>query len=1003
MKRITFVFALLLLCVSQIAWAQNIRVTGTVKNASGEELIEASVKVLGTSVATVTDANGNYVIMAPANATLEFSYVNCEPQQVAVNGRTQIDVVLKDQNELEAAIVVGYGTARKISQVGSAQAVKTKALKDRPVINVGDALQGQVAGLQVYSSSGDPSETVSMRIRGVSSINASTTPLYILDGSPVSASIFTTLNANDIENVVILKDAASTAIYGSRAANGVVYITTKKGSGSKPTVRISANYGISKVARNPIRMANNSEYFQLYEMADPTIATDAEYIAMRDFYVNNNIGTNWKKWLLHESAPTVGGDVSISGRGEIVDYYVSLNANRQNGVERNTAMNRYGVRSNINVKVTDWFKTGLNLALTYTTSRVASYNTTGNSWYNPLNLATWIYPYASIREVKTSTNDNYVGIGDPGTFLGYGDFKHYIEEAGLWDNRHLNQYRPAFNNYARINGNLYEEITPIKGLTIRFAQALEGYDYRYTRYLLINNESFMPGSGWSYESFSRFYRMTSTNTAEYKFTIADKHNITALIGQESIVNNSNSFTVGTTNFSDMRLWSITRGQDISIADNLSWSLSKYTYNSIFARLSYEFGNKYFVDASFRRDGSSLFGEDRRYANFWSIGATWEAKRESFLKDVSWLNNLNLSLSYGTVGNSGIDNYLSMGSIGQTATPYNGNLGWYIGDPGNPSLTWETVETLNFAIDSRLFDRVNAKLELYQRTTKDMLMSIPWSYSTGHSGGWGNIGNMVNRGIEVTLGVDIIKKNDMWLNATLNFAYNKDKITKLFNGRDEFTVENTGLAYTKGHSAGEFKYVRWAGVDPANGRPMWYDKDGNLTDTYNADDAVLTGKSRYAPWSGGLQIDFSWKRFSLQAQFSGVFKKYMINNDMYFWTNVTNIAESNKAAELVYQTWRQPGDIAKYPAIEYTEHHFDTRFIENASFVRLKGITLSYSLSQNALNTIGGVLKGVRVYVTGRNLLTWTKYRGWDPEVNSNLALGRYPNSKQFAAGIEITF
>ena len=618
-------------------------------------------------------------------------------------------------------------------------------------------------------------------------------------------------------------------------------------------------------------------------------------------------------------------------------------------------------------------------------------------------MAMWIYPYASIREVKTTTTDSYMGGGDPGTFIGYGDIKHYIGEAGLWDNRYLNQWRPAANNYGRLNGNLYEELTPLKGLTIRFAQALEGYDYRYTRNLRIDGEVFTAGnSGWSYENFDRFYRMTSTNTIEYKFKLFDNHHFTALAGQEAIVNKSNGFGAGSTIFTDKRLWTITSGQDTDVSE-LSWSYSKYTYNSIFARLSYDFAEKYFIDASFRRDGSSLFGENKRYANFWSVGATWEAKRENFLKNVKWIDKLNVSASWGTVGNSGIDNYLSVGSIAQTSTPYDGVNGWYLDGPSNPDLTWETVETMNFAVDARLFNKLDLKVELYKRTTKDMLMEIPWSYSTGFSGGWGNVGNMVNKGIEVTLGWDIIAKRDMRLTTTLNFAYNKDKITKLFNGRDFFTVENTGLRYTVGHSAGEFAMVRWAGVDPANGRPLWLDKDGNITDTYNDDDEVLIGKSRYAPWSGGLNIDFVWKRFSLQAQFSGVFKKYMTNNDMYFWTNITNIAESNIAADVLYNTWRQPGDIAKYPAVEYTEHHFDTRFIENASFVRLKGITLSYSVSDKTLHALGGILKGVRVYVTGRNLLTWTKYKGWDPEVNTNVSLGRYPNSKQIAAGLEITF
>lgn len=996
MKRITFVFALLLLCISQVAWAQTIRVTGTVADAkTGDPLPDASVTVKGTTAGVSTDVNGKYTIEVSRNAVLVFGFTNYKNLEIPVNGRTVVDALLEEDGLLEEAIIVGYGTARKLTQVGSAAVVKTKAIKDRPTINVGDALQGQVAGLQVYSSSGDPSATVSMRIRGVSSINASTTPLFVLDGQPVLSDVFSTINANDIENIVILKDAASTSIYGSRAANGVVYITTKKGQGETPSVRISANYGVSSVAQNPIRMMNNAEYYAMREIADPTLLNDADFQAEKNFNVSNNIGTNWKKYMLHSTAPTMGGDFSISGRGKVVDYYLSLNANRQEGVERNTAMNRYGVRSNVNVRVTNWFKAGVNIGLTYQGSRVASYNTTGNSRYNPLNFAMWIYPYASIREVEKNPD---------GSFKGYGAYKYYIDEAGLWDNRYLNKYRPAWENYVRLNGQLYEELTPIKGLTIRFAQGLEGYDYRYTRRLLIDpNGCFTPGSsGWSGEQFSRYYRMSSTNTIEYKHTFAEKHNLTALVGQEAIINTSNGFDVLTRVFYDERLWAINKAENVAM-DDISYSYSKSVFNSIFTRLSYDYGNKYFVDLSWRRDGSSLFGADKRYANFWSVGAMWDAKNEDFLKDVNWLNKLNISASYGTVGNSGISNYLSVGTINQTATPYLGSMGYYLGSASNPGLTWETIESFNVAADARFFDRLDLKLEYYHRTTKDMLMEIPWSYSTGFSGGWGNVGNMVNKGIEATIGVDILRKKDMWLHASLNFAYNKDEITKLFDGRDFFTVSKTGLEYTVGHSAGEFFYVRWAGVDPATGRPQWYDKNGNLTTTYNADDAVATGKSRYAPWSGGLMIDFTWKRLAVQAQFSGVFKKYMINNDMYFWTNVGNISDANKAADLLYNIWRKPGDKAKYAAVEHFNQQFDTRFIENASFVRLKNLTISYSLSDKALEAIGGLFKGLRVYVTGRNLLTWTKYRGWDPEVNSNLSLGRYPNSKQYSAGIEITF
>ncbi len=432
----------------------------------------------------------------------------------------------------------------------------------------------------------------------------------------------------------------------------------------------------------------------------------------------------------------------------------------------------------------------------------------------------------------------------------------------------------------------------------------------------------------------------------------------------------------------------------------SWSQSKF--NSIFSRLSYDFAGKYYIDASFRRDGSSLFGANKRYANFWSVGAMWDIKKENFLKDSDWINKLQLSANYGTVGNSGISNYLSHATVA-TGTNYHGTT-YYINNSGNENLTWETLESLNIALDFRLWNRFEAKVEVYRKMTKDMLLEIPWSYSTGFAGGYGNIGNMKNEGIEATLTYDWIRNENMFLQTSLNVSYNKDKITSLFDGRDEFQLPDYGLNYKVGHSAGELWYVKSAGIDPATGRPLWYDKDGNITDVYSDDNRILLGKSRYAPWSAGLQIDFTYKNFALQAQFSGIFGKYLINNDRYFYTN-SNFADNRLASELLTEMWQSPGQKAKYPNPLYVvnDECFDSRLVENASFVRLKGVTLSYSLGKNAINKLGGVLTGVRFFVTGRNLLTWTKYSGWDPEQNINLQLAVYPNSKQYAAGVELTF
>ncbi len=1000
MKRITFVLGLLLLLSFSSALAQTIKVTGTIIGKSDNQPIPgADIIVKGTKSGTSADANGQYVINVRRDAVLVFSFMGYKTLEVPVDGKSVIDVELEEDAEmLEPTIVVGYGTARKISSVvGSAQTVRAKTLKDKPVINAGDALQGAVAGLQVYSSSGDPSATVSMRIRGVNSLTLSNTPLFVLDGTPVASDIFSTISANDIETVTILKDASSTAIYGSRAANGVVYITTKKGTGEKPNVKLSFNYGISNLARFPIEGVNSEQWFELAEIVNPLLKTDPDFQANKDFRLKNNIGTDWMKWMLNQNAPTVGADFSISSRTKRSDYYVSVSANRQEGIEPHTAMNRYTARVNLNSKATDWFRFGINMSVAYQASREnpsnADYdNDNRNSMSNPTFFALRAVPWWSARDILKDASGN---------FIGYGDEQTYLEDYGGWNHFYRWTYTPRKNNLARLNGNLYEEFIPIKGLTIRFAQGFEGYDYRFKAVNYVDPLGLRTSGGAS-ESFQRFYRLTTSNTIEYRFQLGENHNFSLLGGQEAIIANTTSFGTSSTGQTDARLWAINQGTTYGAP---SWSYTQRKDNSLFSRFSYDYAGKYYLDASFRRDGSSVFGADNRYANFWSVGGMWDIRKESAFKNLSWLNKLQLSASYGTVGNSGISSYFGIGTIGGGGSQYDGTRSWYISNSENRKLTWETLKTLNIGLDFRVWDKLEAKIEYYRKMTANMLLLIPWSYSTGFSGGYGNIGNMKNEGVEATISYDFIRSERAFLQVSLNASYNKDKIVNLFDGRDYFERPSYGLKYMIGHSPGEFWYQKFAGIDPANGRALWYDKDGNITNVFSEDDRVLLGKSRYAPWAGGVQIDFVYRQFSLQAQFSGVFGKYMMNNDKYFYTN-TNFASNRRlAVDVLKNVWTTPGQQAKYPNPAYVVNSecFDSRLVENASFVRLKGLTLSYSLGKNALNSLGGVLTGVRIFATGRNLFTITKYTGWDPEQDTNVSLGSYPNSKQYSAGIELTF
>ena len=959
---------------------------GTVKDTQGEPLIGVSVKDNTSGAVAISDIDGMYAIKVADGDEIVWSFVGMESVTMKAYAGMSGDVVLKASTEmLEEMVVVGYGTAKKISSiVGAATTVKSEVLNSAPAASVGDALQGQVAGLQVFSSTGEPGSDVTMRLRGVNSINASNTPLFILDGSPVDVGIFTSLNPNDIENITVLKDASSAAIYGSRAANGVIFITTKKGKGETPVVQFSASYGVSNVANYPVELMSSEQWFAFREMTDPSLASNTQFQALKDFRLKNGISYDWKKWILNENAPTWKADLSLSGRTQKMDYYISMGGFDQEGIEHFSYLERYNLRSNINVMATDWLKVGLNTTLSYQQQKSAGYSTVGTSYYNPMNIALWSLPYAVPYEILTDVSGN---------FAGYGKEQDYISDLGLWNYFKRMEAQPSSSNTFKINMNAYQEIRPLEGLTIRAMQALDDSEYKYTGKVLPND---MGLSTVTEETFRRIYRLTSTNTIEYKFSLGEKHFIDLLGGHESIVYKNQGFGAASSGQTDIRMTGVNQGTDYN---QPSYSSSETSQNSFFVRMSYSFDDKYFLDGTFRTDGSSLFGEDNKYANFYSFGGMWNMKKEDFLKDVAWLDNLQVKASYGTMGNSGIDNYLSYG-LTETGKQYDGIGSWYLSSLSNSGLTWETLENLSFGVNATMFKNFTVNLELYNKLTKNMLMYIPYSFQTGFSGGWGNVGNMRNRGFDLELKYDFVNTKDWFVSAALNMNYNKNEITELFGGRNEFVDGRSGLKYEVGKPYGEFYLVEYAGVDPATGKQIWYDKDGNLTGSYSESDAKFIGKNRFAPWSGGLNINVSYKGFALNAAFSGVFGKYIENYDRYFIENPSFVDESNMTARMM-NIWTTPGQITDIPKAGETIKH-DSRWIDNASFVRLKNLQLSYTLPA-AVAKKTGLLNGMKVYVTGRNLVTFTGYKGIDPEVDYETASGDYPNTKQIIAGVEFTF
>lgn len=925
--------------------------------------------------------------------TLQISYIGMQTQEVAI--KPNVKVILKPDSELlDEVVITGYGTGKKIgSVVGSVSKVGEEKLDKVVTANFTDALSGQVSGLSVLSGSGDPSKSASIRLRGVSSLNASTTPLFILDGAPITSSLFNSLNPGDIENITVLKDAASTAIYGSRAANGVIVITSKKGKfDQKSTVTLRAQYGFSKMVEDQIDMMNSEQYIHFRDLVGAPVSQE-----IKDLVNKYGISTDWRKEIFNSSAPTYTLDAAVQGGSSNISYYLSLNHHDQQGIMDQSGMRREALRLNMTSKVNSWLKVGIQSNLGFSQYELNAENEDTKQIYvqNPAAFARFALPYDTPREYTIDENGNLV----------WGEAAKKLHYTGYTTPSFADDYRKTIRRIVTGNINLFQELTPIKGLTIRAQQALDAYDYTldhkvlpYDEIITAFGDKISKRSGSAQKSFQRYYSFTYTNTAEYKFHI-NQHNVNLLVGQESIISSNTSFGVYASGHTDTRQMKLTQATTVAVSD-LSDTKSETVFNSYFFNGGYNYDEKYYLDLTVRRDGSSLFAPDDRWSTFYSVGAKWDLKKERFMDDINWLDELSLKVSYGTTGNSGIDNYAYFGLIGNGTNTYNGQGTLGIAQASNYDLTWETVKATNVGISFRVFDRLSMNVEYYNKKTEDMLLEIPYSYTTGFASGWGNVGSMVNKGVDLDFTLDLVRNNNFNWAVKANFNYNHNEITELFDGRNEFALPNYGLKYKIGHDCGELYQVRYAGVDSRDGKQMWYDKNGNLTKQYNAEeDAVLIGKSRFAPYTGGFGTEFGWKGLSVNADFSWAWKKYMINNDNYFLENANQGLSINQTTKML-NIWTKPGDVTDVPALGEAIQ-FDSHLVEDASFLRLKTVTIQYELPKSILKHTK--LGHVKVFAIGRNLLTWTSYRGYDPEPDSNLVRFNYPNTRQFVFGAEVSF
>ena len=977
-KRVFLLFLFLGAMAMHIVHAQSFSVRGNVVSGEDNEpLLGLGVLQEGTLNGVTTDFDGNYIIEIKNadEATLVFSYMGYLTQRIKVNASTKkLDIVMQPEAlQVDEVVVVAYGVRKKGTIAGSVSTVKAEKLESVPAVGFDQALQGLTSGMTVISNSGEPSKPAVFQIRGMNSINSGTTPLFILDGVPITSSDFNAINPADIESVNVLKDASSTSIYGARAANGVVVITTKRGTATdKVDVTFRTQQGFSDLAHGTWNLMNTEERI-LFEQE---LGLDAGL----DYDLLRKTDVNWLDIVFNDKARLQSYDLSVNYASDKINYFVSGGFFDQEGIAQGSTFERYNMRANVDVKAADWLKIGTNTMITY--EEVQQADEGEYSLSSPISACRFMLPYWNpYRE------DGSVASSSDGSWNG--TTHNPIE----WMNNN-----PVTNKKYKALTVLYAEVTPIKNLTLT---SRLGVDYTHSTADMKSYPSFIGNGGVGVAGRSSYdaVNLTITNTASYLFKVNNNHSFNMMLGQEGVDYRSEGFQVITRGQNNDAFTSVSSGTRAA-----SWanSSSSHAFLSFFGRGEYNYKDLYYADFSLRTDASSRFGKEGRWATFWSLGFMYNLRKADFMKETNkWLTNAQIALSIGTSGNSSIPDYDHLALVGSGAN-YTNNAGIIPISEGNETLGWEELLSTNLALHFGFYNRVNLDVEFYKKITTNMLMLVPQSYvNNGFGTRWDNVGEMENSGVEFSLSADIIRTKKFVWSINANASYNKNEITELYNGLDEYELSNTSTKLVVGHSVGEFFINRYAGVNPANGDALWYTKDGEITNVFSEGDKVMIGKDYIAPWQGGFGTSLTWNGLTLTAHFSWVADRWMFNNDRFFEESNGLYTAYNQSKRLLYDRWKQPGDVTDIPRYGVTPQ-MDSRFLEDASFLRLKNLMLSYSLPESLLKKTK-VVSRAKVYLQAQNLYTWTKFTGIDPESSSNVYKAQYPMSRQFTCGLEVTF
>lgn len=984
------IITLFLVLGVQLLLAQERTITGTVKDENGFPMPNVNIVVKDTNDGTRTNIDGNYTLDTDTNRVLIFSFIGYKNAEKTVEESDIININLTPNAEaIKEVVVVGYGTKARRATTGSITTIKNKDIVSNPVANFAESLQGKSTGLQSISASGQPGSKSTVRIRGTASVNGNLDPLYIVDGIPInntatnfadfgalsskSRDPLSSINAADIESVTVLKDASSTSIYGSRAANGIIMITTKKGKSGKAKFNFSSQLGVSSRATRNLEVLNTTEFLEL--MRESLTNANFDKATVLSLQPNTVVNTNWAEYAYRDwSAVTTRNDFSVSGGTSNGRYYMSLGHLKQDGIVVGSGLERLSSKLSVQANATDYVKLGMDLNYSNTTQKTALAD--GAYFSSPI-LGGYLYaPTMAPYTLKGTPNFKNPSTGGT-NFIGA---LYYDSENSKTD---------------RLIGNINTDIRLNKTISFNSKFGIDRSNYNFTLYGSPKNFG-NPVGGTAQRLNSTLNTWNWTNTLKWVKT-ANKHHFDFLIGQEANYESLASIDFEARDFPSLMVKNI--GSAINTVNHASQN-ENASLLSFFGNLGYNFNNKYHLNTTIRRDASSRFGQNNKWGTFWSVGANWLISDEQFMASAKWLNSLKLKSSYGVQGNTTSERYPWQRLL--DSGEYDGNPTLYpFRRKGNPNLKWEVQKMFDLGIElTTIKKRFRLELNYFDRQTSDLIFESPLPPSSTYSKQITNAGNFLNKGIEIDLSYDIFKKDRFYWNIFTNFTLFDNEIIALEKG-----VEGIDGYYIRrvGEDWNTFYLREWAGVDPATGDPLWYDSNGNKTNNYNKAKQKIVGSAN-PDFYGGFGTSLEFKNWELTSAFSYQYGNKIFNTTAGL-TNSDGVYYGINQSKDQLDRWQKPGDIAKNPKRVYKNtsqsNQPSTRFLEDGSFIRLKNVMLSYSLPKKTSKSMK--LNTCRIYTQATNLLTWTAFNG-DPEQSID---GQhwfvYPNAKSLTIGVDVAF